>query len=817
MTDLIISGVDSPTLAPGTSTTPQIIDSDVSVFYAMNPGATTFDGGLFRVTGLLTADRISLANTFAVTFDPATGAVLVDGIQIGIAHGGVGEDFTVHLNADATTLAIEQMVEALTYANVDGAFHGTHALVYEIRDGSGNDGREDTSWTFTPGVVSSLPGEGQTIALADMDGDGDLDMVMGGTDVTTFNYFENTGSIGQPNWIQRGGAADPFGMAYAAVGSGRMTPTLIDYDHDGDIDLVMGDSSGLRYFENTGTTRQANLVERFGVDSPFFGLNVTPNAQFALADLDADGNRDLLVSGADGVMQYYRNDGTDAAPLWLPLTGGDNPFQLISNGLLATTVFYDVDRDGDLDAVVGDEYGAVRVLENLGSATNPFFIEGGSPWGVAAMGPAAPAFADLDGDGDMDLIFSGSAGLIYLRNDTVNFSWVLIDIPQTGPTTGDDMLNGTAGDDVMEGLAGNDYLNGGDGNDRLKGGDGADYLVGGNGDDFYIVDGQGDVIDESGDGIDQVWSSASWTLGANLENLTLAAPARDSYGIGNELNNIITGNDFVNELQGLDGDDTLYGKGGADTLDGGDGADILDGGNQNDILFGGDGADDLIGGAGNDRLDGGSGDDVMAGGIGNDTYVLDSLLDVVNEGANEGTDTIEVGFGFSLTFVANIENLTLTGSGDFGALGDAGKNVITGNGGDNTLVGGLGDDTLLGGGGDDVLVGGGGADKLTGGLGADLFVFDTGDSGDRILDLNFAEGDIVDLTAFDITGFSARFTKVAGQAIMTYAATSGVTSLLIDRDGDGKHDVQLFLNGNHVAEAGNLYTGAGDTNGGWAI
>jgi len=746
-----------------------------------------------------------------------TGAVSVNGTQIGTARGGVGEDFIVQLNANANPSALELMVEAVTYANVDGAFHGTHVLVYELSDGSGNDSREDTSWTFTPGVVSSLPGEGQTIALADMDGDGDLDMVLGGTDVSTFNYFENTGSIGQPNWIQRGGAADPFGMAYAAVASGRLTPTLIDYDRDGDIDLIMGDSSGVRYFENIGTTRQANLVERFATDSPFFGVPVGPNAQFALADLDADGDRDLLVSGADSVMQYYRNENTDEAPIWLPLNAGDNPFQLISNGALATTVFYDVDRDGDLDAIVGDEYGAVRVLENWGTAATPFFIEGGAPWGIAATGPAAPAFADLDGDGDMDLIFSGSAGLIYLRNDTFNFSWVLIDIPQTGPTSSDDMLNGTAGDDVMEGLAGNDYLNGGDGNDRLKGGDGADYLVGGNGDDFYIVDGQGDVIDESGDGIDQVWSAASWTLGANLENLTLAAPARDSYGIGNALNNIITGNDGVNDLQGLDGDDTLYGNGGADTLDGGDGDDALDGGNQNDSLFGGAGADDLVGGAGNDRLDGGSGDDTMAGGVGNDTYVVDSLLDVVNEGANEGTDTIEVGFDFSIAALADIENVTLTGSGDIDATGNAGKNVLTGNGGDNTLRGGLGDDTLVGGAGDDVLIGGGGADKLTGGLGADRFVFDTGDSGDRILDLNFAQGDIVDLTAFDITGFAARFTKVAGQAIMTYAATSGVTSLLIDVDGDGRHDVQLMIVGNHVAEAGNLYTGVGDTNGGWAI
>ena len=103
--------------------------------------------------------------------------------------------------------------------------------------------------------------------------------------------------------------------------------------------------------------------------------------------------------------------------------------------------------------------------------------------------------------------------------------------------------------------------------------------------------------------------------------------------------------------------------------------------------------------AGNDTLNGGAGADTMADGLGNDTYVVDNTGDVVNENANEGTDTVQASVTYTLA--ANVENLTLTGTGTINGTGNTLNNVIIGNSGNNTLAGLAGADTLDGGAGTD--------------------------------------------------------------------------------------------------------------------
>ena len=149
---------------------------------------------------------------------------------------------------------------------------------------------------------------------------------------------------------------------------------------------------------------------------------------------------------------------------------------------------------------------------------------------------------------------------------------------------------------MLEGGAGQDYLQGDAGVDRLDGGEKADTMVGGAGDDFYIVDDLGDqVIEGLNNGTDRVESSVSFTLGANVEHLTLTGTA-DLNGTGNELNNDLTGNAGINRLDG---------QGGTDRLIGGDKDDILIGGTGNDRLEGGAGFDTYIynAGDGTDRIE----------------------------------------------------------------------------------------------------------------------------------------------------------------------------------------------------------------------
>ena len=138
-------------------------------------------------------------------------------------------------------------------------------------------------------------------------------------------------------------------------------------------------------------------------------------------------------------------------------------------------------------------------------------------------------------------------------------------------------------------------------------------MSGGLANDSYIVDSLGDTVTEAANaGTDEVRTAlASYSLAANVENLTGTALGGQAL-TGNALDNVIAGN------------------GGNDTLDGG---------------------------AGNDTLDGGAGDDTMSGGLGNDSYIVDSLLDVVTEAANAGTDEVRTAFA-SYILAANVENLT---------------------------------------------------------------------------------------------------------------------------------------------------------------
>jgi Ca2+-binding RTX toxin-like protein len=319
---------------------------------------------------------------------------------------------------------------------------------------------------------------------------------------------------------------------------------------------------------------------------------------------------------------------------------------------------------------------------------------------------------------------------------------------------GIDTLSGGAGEDFLYGGSGNDALNGGAGNDYLDGGVGADQLTGGTGDDTYVVDNYGDVVVENaGEGVDKVQASITYTLGANVENLTLTGSGNIN-GTGNTLDNVITGNSGNNSLTGGVGNDTIDGGAGTDiavytgtalaatfglsganltvstVADGTDtltnierltfgattyniviGAASLVGTNSADTLTGGTGVDLLLGFGGNDTLNGGGGGDILIGGTGDDTYVIGNTGVTVVENAGEGVDTVRTTVN-NYTLGANIENLTLTGSGNISGSGNTLDNILTGNSGNNILTGGGGNDTFIGGAGGDTLNGSAGGKNI---------------------------------------------------------------------------------------------------------
>lgn len=204
---------------------------------------------------------------------------------------------------------------------------------------------------------------------------------------------------------------------------------------------------------------------------------------------------------------------------------------------------------------------------------------------------------------------------------------------------------------TLSGLSGNDVLTGGSGNDHLDGGLGNDTMTGGLGNDTYVVDSSGDVVIEASSlesEFDTVESAVSYTLGNNLESLTLTETANIN-GTGNALNNTIKGN------------------------------------------------------AANNILDGGLGSDKLIGGLGNDTYIVNSTADVVIETSTLSTEIDQVISSVTYILAENVENITLTGTAAINATGNSGDNIIVGNNANNILNGGLGNDYINGMGGKDTL------------------------------------------------------------------------------------------------------------------
>jgi len=413
----------------------------------------------------------------------------------------------------------------------------------------------------------------------------------------------------------------------------------------------------------------------------------------------------------------------------------------------------------------------------------------------------------LDGGAGADMLIGGTGNDTYVVDsladqavelagegvDTVksNLTWELADNLDNLTLTGTSIIDGTGNvlDNVIIGNIADNTLTSLEGDDTLDGGEGADRLIGGTGNDTYVVDNSGDaVIENSGEGVDLVKSSITYTLIDNVENLTLTG-ATNINGTGNALDNVIIGNDAANTLSGLEGNDILNGGKGADTMLGGTGNDtylvdntsdvvieaagegldvvqssasytlsdnienltltgttningtgntldnILTGNSGDNVISGMEGSDTLYGNAGNDKLDGGSGVDTLIGGAGNDIYVVDNTADTVFENAAQGIDSIFASVDYALS--DNVENLTLIGVNNISATGNTLNNVLIGNAGDNALYGMEGNDALVGDAGNDLLDGGAGTDAMLGGTGNDVYVVDN--TGDVVIE-NAGEG-----------------------------------------------------------------------------
>ncbi|MEO0538558.1 MAG: VCBS domain-containing protein [Cyanobacteria bacterium P01_A01_bin.123] len=276
--------------------------------------------------------------------------------------------------------------------------------------------------------------------LADIDGDGDLDALVGERFGKLY-YFENTGSTTNPVYEQQTGADNPFN----GIDVGDLSaPTFADIDGDGDLDALVGEGLGnLNYFENTGSTTNPVYEQQTGADNPFNGIDVGDVSAPTFADIDGDGDLDALVGEYLGTLNYFENTGNAANPVYEQQTGADNPFNGIDVGSFSAPTFADIDGDGDFDAVVGENDGTLNYFENTGSAANPVYEQqtgADNPFNGIDVGFSnTPTLTDIDGDGDFDAVVGeGLGNLNYFENN--NQSPAAVDDAVT--TDEDTVLNG---------------------------------------------------------------------------------------------------------------------------------------------------------------------------------------------------------------------------------------------------------------------------------------------------------------------------------------------------------------------------------------
>ncbi|HET6203534.1 MAG TPA: FG-GAP-like repeat-containing protein [Planctomycetota bacterium] len=291
----------------------------------------------------------------------------------------------------------------------------------------------------------------QAVAFGDVDGDGDLDALLG-------NYFQQNRLYANDG---TGGFSDASSQLPVDFDPTR-TLAFADLDGDGDLDALLGN--------NTSSGPRPNRLYLNDASGNFADANaglftiLDPSSGVAMGDVDGDGDPDLLVGNYNQTNRLYRNDGLGLF--------AEAPGALSGSifGVLGMALG-DVDGDGDLDALIANDLGTEGLLVNNGAGQ---FTDASSQLPPATDSTYVVALGDVDGDGDLDFLtgnYSGQPPRLYLNGGTGVFSDATFQLPFGAIWTNDIGLGDVDADGDLDALLavysfslGNRlYLNGGSG------------------------------------------------------------------------------------------------------------------------------------------------------------------------------------------------------------------------------------------------------------------------------------------------------------------------------------------------------------------
>ncbi|MBK8814548.1 MAG: VCBS repeat-containing protein [Methylococcaceae bacterium] len=307
--------------------------------------------------------------------------------------------------------------------------------------------------------------------FADIDGDGDMDAFVGINDGSVL-FFRNTGSVSAPNFSSQ---ADNFNLPNA-TSTDFATPTFADMDGDGDLDAFVGGPLDPVFFRNVGNVNEANFVSQ---TSNFSIAGIGQYSHPSFADIDGDGDLDAFVGNITGDTLFFRNDqagvkitpssgnntvteggATDTytivlnrqptANVTITLDNTNNQVNTDKITLTFTAANWNVAQTVTLSAAndttgegrhtsaikhtvtsADTDYNGlavkpltVTILDNdLPKVANPSFVLAATPTGLSNNGIPVASFADIDGDGDIDVFIGGTDGnTILFRNTGIVFA-----------------------------------------------------------------------------------------------------------------------------------------------------------------------------------------------------------------------------------------------------------------------------------------------------------------------------------------------------------------------------------------------------------
>ena len=208
-------------------------------------------------------------------------------------------------------------------------------------------------------------------ATGDLEGDGLIDIIICTWEDNIY-AIDNSGAV-------------KSGFPFTSTNRFNSPPTLVDIDSDGDLEIVAGNDSGLLH-----------ILHHDGSEMASFDTGDDIRGGISVSDINDDGSYEILFTGYD-----------DFLHIWDPISGQEVqgwPIDLGTNSL-SEPATADLDNDGDLEVIGANKNGQIFVFHHDGTSFNHF------PTNVSGNIESSPAIGDVDNDGDFEIAIATTMGL----------------------------------------------------------------------------------------------------------------------------------------------------------------------------------------------------------------------------------------------------------------------------------------------------------------------------------------------------------------------------------------------------------------------